>query len=142
MRSMFSGLLARNTADKIVAICAGLAVCSAVLFVVDVSGIAARLPGVLLDDCVFGRRVEPGWPQFVAEAGVMAALLLLFRRRPGTASGLGTGWSLLMLAETVADMGAYRRNVYFVGEEAAFALIYLYLAGLFIVYGCRMPKPD
>ena len=67
MRSMFSGLLVRNTADKIVAICAGLAVCSGVLLIVDVSGIAARLPGVLLDDCVFGRRVKPGWPLFAAE---------------------------------------------------------------------------
>jgi hypothetical protein len=134
---MFSGLLARNTADKIVAICAGLAVCSGVLLIVDVSGVAARLPGVVLDDCVFGRRIEPAWPLFAAEIGAMVALLLLFRRRPGTASALGIGWSLLMLAETIADVGAYRGNVYFVGEEGAFALIYLYLAGLFIVYGCR-----
>ena len=103
---MFSGLLARNTADKIVAVCAGLAVCSAVLLVVDMSGTAARLPGVLLDDRVFGQRVEPVWPLFAAEVGAMAALLLLLRRRDGSASTLGIGWSLLMLAETIADVAA------------------------------------
>jgi hypothetical protein len=133
---MFSGLLARNTADKIVAICTGLAVCSGVLFVVDVSGIAARLPGVLLDNRVFGRQVAPAWPLFAAEISAMIAVLLMFRRRAGTASALGIGWSLIMLGEAIADVGEYRGNAYFVGEEAAFALIYLYLAGLFIVYGC------
>jgi hypothetical protein len=133
---MSSGLLVRNTADKIVAICAGLAVCSGVLLVVDVSGTAARLPGVLLDDRVFSQRVEPVWPFFAAEVGAMAALLLLLRRRAGTASALGIAWSLLMLAETIADVGTYHRNAYFAAEEAAFALIYLYLLGLFIVYGC------
>jgi hypothetical protein len=133
---MFSGLLARNTADKIVAICAGLAVCSGVLLIVDVSGIAARLPGVLLDDRVFGQRVEPAWPLFAAEVVAMVALLLLLRRRAGPASALGIGWSLLMLAETIADVGAYRGNAYFVGEEGGVVLIYLYLLGLFTVYGC------
>jgi hypothetical protein len=139
---MSSGLLVRNTADKIVAICAGLAVCSGVLLVVDVSGIAPHLPGVLLDDRVFGRRVGPAWPLFAAEACVMVALLLLLRRRGGAASALGIGWSLLMLGETIADVGAYRGNAYFVAEEGAFALIYLYLAGLFIVYGSgRFAEP-
>ena len=65
----------------------------------------------------------------------MVTLLLLLRRRAGLAGTLGIGWSLLMLAETIADTAAYRGNAYFVGEEAAFALVYLYLAGLFIVYG-------
>jgi hypothetical protein len=132
---MYSGLLARNTADKIVAICSGLAFCSGVLLVVDVSGLTERLPGVLLDDRVFGQRVEPGWPVFAAEVVAMVTMLLLLRRRAGRASALGIGWSLLMLAETIADMAAFRGIAYFVGEEAAFALIYLYLAGLFIVYG-------
>jgi hypothetical protein len=86
---------------------------------------------------VLGRRVEPVWTLFATEIGTMAALLLLLRRRAGAASALGIGWSLTMLAETVADIVAYRGNASFVVEEGTFALIYLYLAGLFIVYAWR-----
>jgi hypothetical protein len=85
---------------------------------------------------VLGRRVEPVWTLFATEIGTMAALLLLLRHRAGLASSLGIGWSLLMLVETTADVAVYRGNAYFVVEEGAFALIYLYLLGLFIVYGC------
>jgi hypothetical protein len=137
MRFTSCGLLANNTADKIVAVCGGLIACALAMLAVQLFALDVRLPFILVDDVCFGRRVEAIEWVFAAEAGVAMATILLLPRRPQFATRLGLCWSGAMFAESLIDVGTFGADPRLVAEELAFVAIYGCLLVLFFALWSR-----
>jgi hypothetical protein len=137
MASTSRGLLAANTADKIVALCGGLIACSLTMLAVRGFALDERLPIILVDDICFGRRCDSIEWLLASEALIAVGVIALLTQRPLLACRLGIVWSSVMLAETLGDLGSFHHDPRLAVEELAFVAIYGYLLALLIAYGSQ-----
>lgn len=134
MPSMSSGLFARRTTDKIIALATGLAACSLALCVaVWIELPALTTPAIQIDDSLFGVRT----PGIVGFFLLDAALMLTFALRAGTASPalllVALAWTAFLFVEGLADLVTFRADPWLLAEESVFLTLYAVLLGLLLV---------
>lgn len=127
---MLKELVSKNPADKIISICFGLTVVSAVLFIAYFIDIDKFTP-IVFDDYLFGYKINFFHLFYIIDIIIWLTIIDLVLKKIIFGIALGAIWTIFNLIETLFDVPIFGFDPHFVLEEMAFILIYSYLLILF-----------